>query len=46
VLLDEPLSWNLTAGIVTVFIGIAIATTTAGPAIRLALRRAEPNMRE
>jgi drug/metabolite transporter (DMT)-like permease len=27
VLLDEPLSWNLTAGIVTVFAGIWIATT-------------------
>jgi drug/metabolite transporter (DMT)-like permease len=28
-LLDEPLSWNLMAGIVTVFIGIWIATTVA-----------------
>ena len=46
VLLHEPLSWNLAAGIVTVFIGIAIATTTAGPAMVLAPRRTEPNMRE
>jgi drug/metabolite transporter (DMT)-like permease len=45
-LLHEPLSWNLAAGIVTVFIGIAIATTTAGPAMVLAPRRTEPNMRE
>ncbi len=28
ILLDEPLSWNLVAGIVTVFAGIWIATTT------------------
>jgi len=32
VLLDEPLSFNLVAGIVTVFAGIWIATTTAWPA--------------
>ena len=28
ILLDEPLSWNLVGGIVTVFAGIWIATTT------------------
>jgi drug/metabolite transporter (DMT)-like permease len=31
VLLDEPLSWNLVAGIVTVFAGIWIATTQSRP---------------
>lgn len=30
-LLAEPLSWNLVAGIVTVFAGIWIATTQSGP---------------
>ncbi|NOJ40870.1 DMT family transporter [Bradyrhizobium australiense] len=30
-LLDEPLSWNLVAGIVTVFAGIWIATTSGRP---------------
>ena len=30
VLLHEPLSWNLVGGIVTVFIGIWIATTSSG----------------
>ena len=45
-LLHEPLSWKLAAGIVTVFVGIAIATTTARPAIRLAPRQAEPDIAE
>ncbi len=50
-LLHEPLSWNLAAGIVTVFAGIVIATTTAKPStakpdMLLAPRPAEPNMRE
>ena len=45
-LLHEPLSWNLLAGIATVFIGIAIATTTARPALRLAPQRTEPNLRQ
>lgn len=45
-LLHEPLSWNLAAGIVTVFAGIAVGTTTARPAILLAPRRTEPNMLE
>jgi drug/metabolite transporter (DMT)-like permease len=30
-LLDEPLGWNLALGVVTVFIGIWIATTSATP---------------
>jgi drug/metabolite transporter (DMT)-like permease len=45
-LLHEPLSWNLVAGIVTVFIGIAIATTTARREMLLAPPRTEPNMRQ
>src|SRR6516165_4189263 len=45
-LLHEPLSWNLLAGIATVFIGLAIATTTARPALRLAPQRTEPNIRQ
>lgn len=31
--LGEPLRWNLMAGIVTVFVGIWIATTQSGPAL-------------
>ena len=34
VLLGEPLSWNLVAGIVTVFAGIWIATTQARPKVK------------
>jgi drug/metabolite transporter (DMT)-like permease len=37
VLLDEPMRWNLMAGIVTVFAGIWIATTQARPKSGLAI---------
>ena len=36
-LLDEPLRWNLVAGIVTVFVGIWIATTQPRPKTNPAL---------
>jgi drug/metabolite transporter (DMT)-like permease len=45
-LLHEPLSWNLVAGIVTVFAGIWIATTSAKQVMILAPRPAQTNMRE
>jgi drug/metabolite transporter (DMT)-like permease len=45
-LLHEPLSWNLAAGIMTVFAGIWIATTSAKQAMILAPRPAQTNMRE
>lgn len=38
-LLGEPLSWNLAAGIVTVFIGIWVATTQSRPKAGPALMR-------
>lgn len=37
VLLDEPIRWNLVAGIVTVFAGIWIATTEARPRTNAAI---------
>ncbi len=44
-LLGEPLSWNLAAGIVAVFAGIAIATTTARRPMLLAPGGTASNMR-